>query len=95
MKSLTVLIIAIAGQLVSGDQLKTLAAATSDFSQRLYQKVALDTPNVVYSPYSIHSAMSMALLGAREETAKEMETTLGVTSLGAATHNIYKDLIHG
>ncbi|XP_059170328.1 serpin B4-like [Physella acuta] len=39
--------------------------------------------------------MSMALLGAREETAKEMEKTLGVTSLRAATHNIYKDLIHG
>ncbi|KAK0068990.1 antichymotrypsin-2, partial [Biomphalaria pfeifferi] len=46
-------IVPVIGQLVSADQQQQLAlsSAVSDFSQRLYQKVALDGSNVVYSPY--------------------------------------------
>ncbi|XP_059177961.1 serpin B4-like isoform X2 [Physella acuta] len=95
MKTYIVVILAIAGQLVAADpqQQLALSAATSGFSQRLYQKVALNRENVVYSPYSIHSALSMTSLGARGETATEMAETLGVSSLGPAVHTIYKELI--
>ncbi|BFZ05358.1 hypothetical protein BsWGS_08396 [Bradybaena similaris] len=80
--------------LVRGDDIQTLSSASSDFSQRLYQKVALDKPNVVYSPYSIHSALSMTSLGAREETATEFAKVLGVTALtGNRAHLAYRDLI--
>ncbi|BFZ05360.1 hypothetical protein BsWGS_08399 [Bradybaena similaris] len=80
--------------LVRGDDIQTLSSASSDFSQRLYQKVALDKPNVVYSAYSIHSALSMTSLGAREETATEFSKVLGLTALtGNRAHLAYRDLI--
>ncbi|CAL1535312.1 unnamed protein product [Lymnaea stagnalis] len=92
---LPLLCLAVVSQLVSGDQQQQLAlsSAASAFSQQLYQKVALDKPNVIYSPYSIHSALSMTSLGARGDTATELAQTLGVTSLGASTHAAYKELI--
>ncbi|BFZ05356.1 hypothetical protein BsWGS_08395 [Bradybaena similaris] len=80
--------------LVRGDDIQTLSSASSDFSQRLYQKVALDNVNVVYSPYSIHSALSMTSLGARGETATELSTVLGLVALtGNRAHLAYRDLI--
>uniref|UniRef100_A0A2C9K8K4 Serpin domain-containing protein n=1 Tax=Biomphalaria glabrata TaxID=6526 RepID=A0A2C9K8K4_BIOGL len=83
------------GQLVSADQQQQLAlsSASSDFSQRLYQKVALDGSNVVYSPYSIHSLLTMTSLGARGDTATEMKDVLGITSLGDSVHSIYRETI--
>ncbi|XP_059177996.1 serpin B6-like [Physella acuta] len=90
-----VVILAIAGQLVSADPIQQLAlsAATSGFSQRLYQKVALGRDNVVLSPYSIHSALTMTSIGARGNTATEMAETLGVGSLGSTVHTAYRELI--
>nr|KAI8738076.1 leukocyte elastase inhibitor-like [Biomphalaria glabrata] len=88
-------ILAVVGQLVSADQQQqlSLSSASADFSQRLYQNVALDKANIIYSPYSIHSALSMTSLGARGDTAAEMTTTLGTTSLGDSVHLTYKELI--
>ncbi|XP_059179574.1 serpin B6-like [Physella acuta] len=95
MVHLAVLVLVVIGQLVSADQQQQLAlsAATSGFSQRLYQKVALDKPNVIYSPYSIHSALTMTSLGAKGDTATEMAQTLGLTSLGSSAHLAYQELI--
>nr|KAI8738080.1 leukocyte elastase inhibitor-like [Biomphalaria glabrata] len=83
------------GQLVSADQKQQLAlsSALSNFSQRLYQKVSVDMPNVVYSPLSIHSALNMVSLGARGDTATEIKNTLGIASLGNSVHETYKELI--
>ncbi|KAI8739275.1 antichymotrypsin-2 [Biomphalaria glabrata] len=88
-------ILAVIGQLVSADQQQQLAlsSAVSDFSQRLYQKVALGGSNVVYSPYSIHSLLTMTSLGARGDTATEMKDVLGITSLGDSVHSIYRETI--
>uniref|UniRef100_A0A2C9KMP1 Serpin domain-containing protein n=1 Tax=Biomphalaria glabrata TaxID=6526 RepID=A0A2C9KMP1_BIOGL len=88
-------ILAVIGQLVSADQQQQLAlsSAVSDFSQRLYQKVALDGSNVVYSPYSIHSLLTMTSLGAWGDTATEMKDVLGITSLGDSVHSIYRETI--
>uniref|UniRef100_A0A2C9L6N4 Serpin domain-containing protein n=1 Tax=Biomphalaria glabrata TaxID=6526 RepID=A0A2C9L6N4_BIOGL len=95
MKLIYAVIVAVIGHLVSADQQQQLAlsSASSDFSQRLYQKVALDKPSIVYSPYSIHSALTMTSLGARGDTETEMKNTLGITSLGNSVHTIYKELI--
>ncbi|KAK6967366.1 antitrypsin-like isoform X1 [Biomphalaria glabrata] len=95
MKLIYAVIVAVIGQLVSADQQQQLAlsSASSDFSQRLYQKVALNEPSIVYSPYSIHSALTMTSLGARGDTETEMKNTLGITSLGNSVHTIYKELI--
>uniref|UniRef100_A0A2C9LH94 Serpin domain-containing protein n=1 Tax=Biomphalaria glabrata TaxID=6526 RepID=A0A2C9LH94_BIOGL len=87
--------LAFMGQLVSADQQQQLAlsSASSDFSQRLYQKVALNESNVVYSPYSIHSLLTMTSLGARGDTAAEMKNVLGITSLGESVHSLYRETI--
>uniref|UniRef100_A0A2C9L2X4 Serpin domain-containing protein n=1 Tax=Biomphalaria glabrata TaxID=6526 RepID=A0A2C9L2X4_BIOGL len=87
--------LAFIGQLVSADQQQRLAlsSASSDFSQRLYQKVALNESNVVYSPYSIHSLLTMTSLGARGDTAAEMKNVLGITSLGESVHSLYRETI--
>ncbi|XP_055861432.1 serpin B6-like [Biomphalaria glabrata] len=87
--------LAFMGQLVSADQQQQLAlsSASSDFSQRLYQKVALDQSNVIYSPYSIHSLLTMTSLGARGDTAAEMKNVLGITSLGESVHSLYRETI--
>lgn len=42
---------------------------------------------------SIHSALSMTSMGARGETAKEMDKLLQVLSRGPSTHQIYRELI--
>ncbi|KAI8739264.1 antitrypsin isoform X1 [Biomphalaria glabrata] len=95
MKLFYAVLVAVIGQLVRADQQQQLAlsSASSDFSQRLYQKVALNEPSIVYSPYSIHSALTMTSLGARGDTETEMKNTLGITSLGNSVHTIYKELI--
>ncbi|KAK6967375.1 Serpin 1 [Biomphalaria glabrata] len=87
--------LAFMGQRVSADQQQQLAlsSASSDFSQRLYQKVALNKSDVVYSPYSIHSLLTMTSLGARGDTAAEMKNVLGITSLGESVHSLYRETI--
>ncbi|KAH9525833.1 Serpin B3 [Bulinus truncatus] len=87
------LVLVIAGQLVNADQQFSLSSASSGFSQNLYQRIALDEPNVIYSPYSIHSVLTMTSLGARGVTLNEMRTTLGISSLGDEVHGVYKELI--
>ncbi|CAG5130067.1 unnamed protein product [Candidula unifasciata] len=84
----------LAVSLAQGDDVQTLSSATRGFSQQLYQKIALDKPNTVFSGYSIHSALSMTLLGARGDTAAELSTVLGLTALtGNSSHLAYRDLI--
>jgi serpin B len=46
--------------------------------QRLFQALAKDPGNIVFSPYSIGTAMAMALAGAHGETEAEMARALGL-----------------
>jgi serpin B len=49
-----------------------LARAYNTTAQQLFTTLAATPGNVVFSPYSIGTAMSMALVGARGDTASEM-----------------------
>ncbi len=49
-----------------------LAKAYNTTAQQLFTTLAATPGNVVFSPYSIGTAMSMALVGARGDTASEM-----------------------
>ncbi|XP_059165405.1 serpin B4-like [Physella acuta] len=95
MLRLLLTILAVSGQLINGEQnqQQDLSAATSGFSQRLYPKVALDKDNVVFSPYSIQSILTMTSLGAKGKTAKEMLMTLGVESASQVSAE-YKNFTH-
>nr|KAI8738082.1 serpin B3-like isoform X1 [Biomphalaria glabrata] len=86
------IIAAVHAQLASA-HLHKLTTASIAFSQKLYQRVAATEPNIVYSPYSIHSALTMMLLGARGDTAAELRKTLRVTSFGRSLHPTYSELI--
>jgi serpin B len=62
-------------------QLADMVAADRAFAFDLYRTlVAVEDGNLFLSPYSISTAMSMALAGARGRTAAELATALGVSA---------------
>jgi leukocyte elastase inhibitor len=56
--------------------LRALTAAYNASGHDLFVKLAATPGNIVFSPYSIGTAMAMALAGARRETEREMATVL-------------------
>ena len=61
-----------------------LAQAQSAFALALYPRLAAGGRNVLFSPYSIHTALAMARAGARGETAAQMDRVLRLPADGAA-----------
>ncbi len=53
------------------------AAATNAFAIALYRRLAGAPGNLLFSPYSLSSALDMAATGARGATAKELTRVLG------------------
>jgi serpin B len=53
-----------------------LAAGNQQFAVDLYQQVRQQPGNLVFSPYSISTALAMTYAGARGQTATEMAVTL-------------------
>ncbi|CAL1538709.1 unnamed protein product [Lymnaea stagnalis] len=62
-------------------RLREFGRAMTKFSQMLHKDLALEKVNSVYSPASIHLALSMAYLGAEGQTAEEMRSALQLTDL--------------
>jgi serine protease inhibitor len=58
---------------------KHLAAAYNETALKLYAELRSEPGNIAISPYSINTAMAMALSGARGDTEAEMRTVLGHT----------------
>jgi serine protease inhibitor len=57
-----------------------LTAAEAEFAFDLYDEItSTESGNVFFSPYSISTALSMALAGARGNTAEEMRSVLRVS----------------
>ena len=59
--------------ITSGDSL-TVASSNTDFAFSLYRKLVLKNPdeNVVFSPFSICTALTLLSLGAKSNTLKEI-----------------------
>src|SRR5262249_37368852 len=53
-------------------QVQALTAAYNESGQQLFKAFSAAPGNIVFSPYSIGTAMAMALAGARAETEPEM-----------------------
>ncbi|KAK8762415.1 hypothetical protein V5799_026325 [Amblyomma americanum] len=69
-----------------------LGNSVLDFSMALYKQLVSQNGhegNVFYSPFSISAALSMALAGARANTAKELSTVLRADA--AKIHSHYHD----
>jgi serpin B len=54
------------------------ARGNNAFAFRLYERLARKDGNVVFSPYSLSAALSMAYAGARGDTAREMARALAL-----------------
>src|ERR1700692_3974574 len=55
-----------------------LARAYNATGQQLFAQFAVAPGNIVFSPYSVGTAMSMAITGARGDTASEMMRVLAM-----------------
>lgn len=89
---LSVVILVVLGYTVRGDQRQQsfLSAAVTEFGQGLHQEIARNKDNIILSPFSIHSLLAMAYLGARGQTADEMAKTLSLENLpGSTPHDAY------
>src|SRR5207244_2461184 len=58
--------------IAADDSVKALSEAYNSSGQELFSQVAASPGNIVFSPYSIGTAMALALSGARGETEAEM-----------------------
>lgn len=65
------------------------------FSNSLYQHAAKSGGNLVLSPYSVSAALSMALAGARGETAAQMRQVLGQAQADPQYAAAFSDLVTG
>ena len=59
-------------------RIREAAAANAALGVDLYQVLAPDAPDTVFSPASVASALRMALCGARGQTAAELARALHV-----------------
>ena len=76
----------------AGSDARRVVSADSAFALRLYGRLAHAPGNLIFSPYSISTALSMTLGGARGKTADEVATILGAGRDLAAWHRGRNDL---
>jgi serpin B len=70
----------------NGSNAQAVAAADAAFGLRLYQELATAKGNLIYSPYSISTALSMTYGGAGGATAGQLAAGLGVGADPQAWH---------
>ena len=77
---------------VDDETLAQLVASNQAFAFDLYHATAEDDANLVFSPYSVSTALSMLYAGARGETAAQMAETLHYTLPRATLHPAFNAL---
>ncbi|XP_052779618.1 serpin B3-like [Mya arenaria] len=69
------------------------SALESAFTWKLYQNIAKSPGNILLSPHSVCSALMLACLGARGDTAAQIAATLGLPGTDpAAWHRQFSDM---
>lgn len=71
---------------------ESIAAADAEFALRVYDLLAEDEGNFVFSPYGLATALSAVALGARTTTLAQLETTLGVDLADGEWHQARSEL---
>ncbi|MBD3189009.1 MAG: serpin family protein [Candidatus Heimdallarchaeota archaeon] len=69
---------------------KIIADGSNTFALELYSQLNKTDTNVFFSPISISTALAIVYAGARGETAKQMEKTLGLTLHSRRMHLAYE-----
>lgn len=70
-----------------------LVQGNNEFAFDLYARLAKKDGNIVFSPYSISTALAMTYAGARGETAKEMAKTLHFNLPDERLHQGFGELL--
>jgi serine protease inhibitor len=70
--------------------ISAIAEANNEFALSLYKKTGDEEKNIVFSPYSISSALAVTYAGARGNTAKEMAEVLWFPKDQSSFHPGYK-----
>ncbi|MFZ0826941.1 MAG: serpin family protein [Verrucomicrobiia bacterium] len=70
-----------------------LANANNAFAIDLYKNLAKEPGNLVVSPFSINTALTMAYAGAREQTASQMAKVLHIPSGNTNIHSGFAALL--
>lgn len=80
---------------VTPEQLRALASGTNELAVDLYKKLSEGEArkNLLFSPFSIQSALSMAYAGARGETAQQMASTLHLNAATGDVHAAFSELL--
>jgi len=76
-------------------ELAPVVASNQAFSWALYRELVREAPNdnCFFSPFSVSAALSMAAVGARGQTATEMQSVLGIPADGASYHQNFGALL--
>ena len=76
------------------EDVKTVVQGNNEFAWDMYAQLRKDnTGNIVFSPYSISTALAMTYGGARGETEKEMAKVLHFTLGQERLHPAFGQLI--
>ncbi len=74
-------------------QVKALADANTDFALSFYDQIKNEDENIIFSPFSLSLALSMALAGAENVTESEMMDALQLTLSEDEVHPAYNALL--
>lgn len=72
---------------------KSLQHGINAFGFSMYQALEKENDNIIFSPFSISSALAMTFAGAKGETARQMQNVLGYPDMGEKTHADFNSLI--
>jgi serine protease inhibitor len=75
------------------DDLKELVQGNNEFAFDLSSKLSGQDNNLVFSPYSVTTALALAYAGARGETAERMAKALHFNLPQDRVHGAFKDLV--
>jgi serpin B len=70
-----------------------LVQALNIFSLELYMKLGERGKNLIFSPFSLWTALAMVYAGARAETEKQMSETLGFRGSQEAVRSFFRNLL--
>jgi len=73
----------------------TIEKGINEFGLSMYQYLDKKDQNVIFSPFSISSALGMTFAGSKGQTAKEMQKVMRYPSLGDETHKGFQKLVKG
>lgn len=82
-----------ANSIANKEAVSAVASGNTEFSQKLYSKLATGTSNMVMSPFSVSSVLSMSYAGAKGNTALQMKQGLSLPDSQEVVLQGYKDVL--